>query len=226
MNRGRLRRYGPARRLFNVFALIALAAAALVPLAAPSTAHADPVRLLALGDSLTAGYGLAPEDSFPAQLQSALRTAGYDVEVINAGVSGDTTAGGLARLDWSLVDDPDLVLVALGANDGLRGIDPATTRANLDAILERLTGRGLPVLVAGMYAPPNLGRAYGEAFNAIFPDLAEKYGAALYPFFLEGIAMVPDLNQDDGIHPNARGVAVMVDGILPHVEPLVEAVQG
>lgn len=225
MSRGHLRRYGPVHRFFNVFTLIALAPVALVLSASPSTAQADPVRLLALGDSLTAGYGLSPEDSFPAQLQSALRAAGHDVEVINAGVSGGTTAGGLARLDWSLGDDPDVVLVALGANDGLRGIDPATTRANLDAILERLTGRGLPVLIAGMYAPPNLGRTYGKAFNAVFPDLAEKYGAAYYPFFLEGVAMDPALNQDDGIHPNARGVAVMVEGILPHVEPLVEAVQ-
>ncbi len=185
-------------------------------------AEARPLTLLALGDSLVAGYGLAPEDAFQAQLEAALADRGYTVEVLDGGVSGDTTAGGLARLDWALADDPDLVLLELGANDGLRGIDPAETRANLSAILERLTSAGTPVLLAGMYAPPNLGRRYGEAFNAVFPDLAEQYDVPLYPFFLDGVAAEPSLNQADGIHPNEEGVAVIVERITPHVVALIE----
>lgn len=189
----------------------------------PAAAAAAPVRVLAFGDSLTAGYGLPSGQSLPDRLEAALREAGHEVEIVNAGVSGDTTAGGLARLDWSLAERPDAVILALGANDGLRGIDPDTTRANLDAILAKLGELDLPVLLAGMYAPPNLGPDYGRRFNAIFPDLARKHGAALYPFLLEGVAMEPALNQADGIHPNQDGVAVIVEGILPHVEPLLEA---
>lgn len=221
-------RYGTPGRLVNAAAagtaLLAVAGTALL-LLAPAAA-AEPVRLLAFGDSLTAGYGLPPGQSFPDRLEAALRAAGHEVEIINAGLSGDTTAGGLARLDWSLADRPDAAIVALGANDGLRGIDPGTTRANLDAILTRLGELDLPVLLAGMYAPPNLGPDYGRRFNAIFPDLAREHGVALYPFLLEGVAMEPALNQADGIHPNPDGVAVMVDGILPHVEPLLEAARG
>lgn len=177
---------------------------------------------MALGDSLTAGYGLPAEDGFTVKLEAALRALGHPVTVVNAGVSGDTSAGGLARLDWALADDPDLVIVELGANDGLRGIDPAATRSNLDAILTRLGERGLPVLLTGMYAPPNLGPEYGERFNAIYPELAEKHDVALYPFFLEGVATVSELNQDDGMHPNAAGVDVIVDGILPHVTRMLD----
>ena len=177
--------------------------------------------VLAFGDSLTSGYGLEADRSFPAQLEAALAGAGHDVEVINAGVAGDTTAGGRARLAWSLARRPDAVILALGANDGLRGIDPALTAANLDAILAELGRRRLPVLLTGMYAPPNLGRAYGAAFNAVFPRLAAKHGTAFYPFFLDGVAARPALNQADGIHPNAAGVAVIVRGILPHVVKLL-----
>jgi acyl-CoA thioesterase-1 len=182
------------------------------------------LRILALGDSLTAGYGLAAADSFPARLERRLKGLGYDVEVVNGGVSGDTTTGARARLDWVLADDPRIVIVAIGANDGLRGIDPALTRANLAAILERLVDSGAAVLLAGMLAPPNLGPEYTKAFNAIFPELAEQYGVARYPFFLEGVATVPSLNQEDGIHPNARGVAVIVEGITPDVIRLIREV--
>ncbi len=183
---------------------------------------AESVRILALGDSLTAGFGLAAADSFPVQLENALRARGLSVKVLNAGVSGDTTAGGLARLDWALGERPDLVIVALGANDSLRGVDPAVTRANLAAILKKLKERDLPVLLAGTYAPPNLGRAYERAFNRIYPELADEYEVPLYPFFLEGVATYPSLNQADGIHPNAEGVAVIVKGIAPYVTRLIE----
>lgn len=212
-----------------VLGAVLLAVAAVLP--APSAARAEspesaartaPIRLLALGDSLVAGFGLPERDGFTAQLQQALRARGLRVEVVNGGVSGDTTAGGLARLDWALADRPDLVLVELGANDALRGTDPAATRANLDAILKTLTQRGIPTLLAGMYAPRNLGRAYGDAFNSIYPDLAVQYGVPLYPFFLEGVALQPALNQEDGLHPNASGVARIVEAITPHVIELIE----
>ncbi|OEJ64136.1 arylesterase [Magnetovibrio blakemorei] len=178
--------------------------------------------ILALGDSLTAGYGLAQSDAFPVQLQAALRDSGLpDVVVINGGVSGDTSAGGRARLDWLLAEPVDLVIVELGANDGLRGLDPAETRRNLDAILAKLTGRGILVLLSGMLAPPNLGEDYGVAFNSIYPDLAQKYGVALDPFFLQGVATVEALNQADGIHPNAQGVAIIVKRLVPPVVNLL-----
>ena len=183
-----------------------------------STATAKETRLLAFGDSLTSGWGLAARDAFPAQLERALHAAGRkNVRVIASGVAGDTSAGGRARLAWSLADRPDVAIVELGANDGLRGIDPASTYGNLDAILAELKRRGIPVLLAGMYAPPNLGSEYGEAFNAIYPRLAERHGVVLYPFFLEGVAVEPALNQPDGIHPNGDGVAVIVERILPYV---------
>ncbi|MEE8275960.1 MAG: arylesterase [Alphaproteobacteria bacterium] len=194
--------------------------------ATPATAG-EPVRevqaaqdaavIVALGDSLTAGFGLPAEDSFTTRLEAALRAAGVDARVINAGVSGDTSAGGRSRLDWVLADAPDLVIVELGGNDALRGLDPAMTYANLDDILARMRARGIDVLLAGMLAPPNLGRDYGDAFNAIFPRLAAKHGVALYPFFLDGVAAARDLNQRDGIHPNAEGVEVIVEAITPHV---------
>ena len=184
-------------------------------------AAAAPLRLLAFGDSLTHGYGLPAGETFPEQLEAALRADGLDVTVINAGNSGDTTAGGRARLDWALADRPDAVLLELGANDGLRGLDPAATYDNLDAIMARLSAAGLPVLIAGMLAPPNLGREYGDAFNAVYPRLAEKYAAPLYPFFLEGVALEAKLNQADGIHPNAAGVAEIVRRIRPQVVALL-----
>lgn len=189
-------------------------------------AAAEPVKILALGDSLTAGYGLPEADAFTTRLQQALKDKGYDVQVINAGVSGDTTAGGRARLDWALGDQPDVAVVELGANDGLRGLDPASTRENLDAILTTMKERKVPTLLAGMYAPRNLGREYGDRFNAIYPELAAKHDVPLYPFFLEGVALDPKLNQEDGMHPNAKGVAIVVDGILPHLTALIDSLPG
>ncbi len=194
----------------------------LMLLVTDGTAAAAPARLMAYGDSLTHGYGLPAGETFPEQLEAALRDAGLDVTVINAGNSGETSAGGRARLDWALADAPDAVILELGANDGLRGLDPAATYDNLDAMLARLTSEGVPVLLAGMLAPPNLGREYGEDFNAVYPRLAEKHGVPLYPFFLDGVALVPELNQADGIHPNAAGVAVIVERIAPHVIRLLE----
>jgi len=186
------------------------------------TAANEPLRILALGDSLTAGYGLKPSDGFTVQLQRSLEARGIPALVLNAGVSGDTTSGGLARLDWALGDRPDMVILALGANDGLRAVNPEVTRSNLAAMLEQLRSKKLPVLLAGIYAPPNLGREYASAFNRIYPELATQYDALLYPFFLEGVATRPELNQTDGLHPNAEGVAVMVQRITPYVVKLIE----
>ena len=190
-----------------------------------AAAAAAPVKILAYGDSLIHGYGLDAGETFPEQLEAALRARGYDVTVLNGGNSGDTTAAGLARLDWALADKPDLVLVEFGGNDGLRGIDPADTRANMDAILARLKQEGLPVLLAGMLAPRNLGAEYAQEFDAVFPEAAAKHGVAYYPFFLEGVAAEPDLNQPDGIHPNAAGVAVIVERITPHLVPLLDGLK-
>ncbi len=194
------------------------------PLLANDTSESH-LRLLVLGDSLAAGYGLAAEEAFPAQLEKALQQAGHDVKVINSGVSGDTTAGGLARLDWALADKPDLVLVELGGNDALRGLPPEETRANLDAILEHLGRAGAKVLLAGMQAPRNLGEQYTTAFNRVYPQLAKQHRVAFYPFFLDGVALDPSLNQADGIHPNVRGVAVIVARILPVVEAALRTLQ-
>lgn len=178
---------------------------------------AGAATILVLGDSLTAGHGLDGRDAFPSRLEAALRDVGSDVRVINGGVSGDTTAGGLARLDWSMRDKPDLVIVELGANDALRGLDPAATYRNLDRIVARIRARGARVLLAGMRAPPNMGAEYGNEFNAVFPELARQHNIAFYPFFLDGVAGIPALNLDDGMHPNARGVAVIVKRMLPAV---------
>ncbi len=198
------------------------ASALAAGLALATPAAADALRLVALGDSLTAGYGLGAADGFVAQLQDALDRSGHDVLVVDAGVSGDTSAGGLARLDWVLADGADAVIVELGANDALRGLDPAASRGNLDAILGALASRDIPVLLAGMAAPRNLGAAYVTVFDGMYPDLARNHGAILYPFFLDGVATVPSLNQDDGLHPNAEGVAVIVAGILPYVLRLLD----
>ncbi|PTW59086.1 acyl-CoA thioesterase-1 [Breoghania corrubedonensis] len=184
-------------------------------------AGARQITIVALGDSLTAGYGLDPGEGFPDQLQRALKAKGHDVNVIDAGVSGDTTSGGLARLDWSVGEKADAVILELGANDALRGVAPEETRKNLSAMLEKLKARGLPVLLAGMLAPPNMGPEYGRAFNTIYPDLARKYGVRLYPFFLDGVAGDPALNLGDGMHPTEAGVAVIVKRILPDVEALL-----
>jgi acyl-CoA thioesterase I len=184
------------------------------------------VNIVAFGDSLTAGYGLAANEAFPAQLQRALSAKGLAVNVVNAGVSGDTTAGGLARLDWSVPDGTDAVILELGANDALRGFDPAVTRKALDTMLRRLQERKISVLLCGMVAPPNMGAEYGRAFNAIYPDLAAQTGAILYPFFLTGVAADSKLNQRDGLHPTAAGVTVIVDRILPQVEELIARAKG
>lgn len=180
--------------------------------------HAEPLRLVAFGDSLTAGLGLPAKDAFPAKLQAALKARGHDVVIENAGVSGDTTTAGLARLDWSIPDGTQGVILELGANDALRGLDPAIAEKSLDAILARLKERKIPVLLAGMVAPPNLGGSYGERFNAIYPRLAAKYDVPLYPFFLDGVAGQGKLNQPDGVHPTAAGVDVIVERIIPAVE--------
>ncbi|WP_175581173.1 arylesterase [Thalassospira sp. HF15] len=185
-------------------------------------ADQTPKTLVLFGDSLMAGYGLAHENGFAPKLEAALKEAGHDVQVVNSSVSGDTTAAGLARLDWALVEKPDAVLLELGANDALRGMEPSQTRENLAAILEKLRGMDVDVLLAGMMAPPNMGKAYGAEFNSIYPDLASSYQVDLYPFFLEGVAAEPGLNQDDGMHPNADGVDVIVKRILPDVIDLLQ----
>ncbi|MCC0033499.1 MAG: arylesterase [Brucellaceae bacterium] len=194
--------------------LAAMVFAALA-LLAPGSARAEPVRIVAFGDSLMAGYQLGPEEGFVPQLQKALDDQGIEASIGNAGVSGDTTSGGLARLDWSVADGTDLVILELGANDALRGIAPELTRQNLDAMITRLKDRGITVLLAGMIAPPNMGPDYGAAFNPVYADLAARHGLTLYPFFLDGVAATPALQLADGMHPNAAGVARMVDGILP-----------
>ncbi|MBI3447025.1 MAG: arylesterase [Magnetospirillum sp.] len=179
-------------------------------------------RILALGDSLTAGFGLAPDQAFPVRLEQALRAEGRDVTLINAGVSGDTSAGGKARLDWALAARPDLAIVELGANDGLRGLDPALTRANLSAILNRLKADGVGILLTGMRAPPNYGKVFEAEFQAVFPALAAEHGVLFYPFFLDGVAGDSRYNQSDGLHPNAKGVDIIVERILPMVRKLLE----
>jgi acyl-CoA thioesterase-1 len=185
---------------------------------APSTAA--PVRILMLGTSLTQGYGLPPGTEIPALLQTRLRRTGIDAKVINAGVSGDTSAGGLSRLDWSLSDHPDAVIVELGSNDALRGIPPAQTEKNLSAILASLKAQRVPTLLLGMMAPRNFGAEYARGFDAIYPKLAKQYGAMLYPFVLRGVALNPKLNQPDGIHPNSAGAKLIADRIFPDVKRL------
>lgn len=181
-------------------------------------ASARTIRLVAFGDSLTAGYMLPAADAFPARLEAALREKGHDVSIINAGVSGDTTSGGLARLDWSIPEGTDGVILELGANDALRGINPSITEQALDAMIMRLKSRNIMVLLAGMYAPRNNGADYGAKFDAIYPRLAAKHDVLLYPFFLDGVAGEPSLNLPDMLHPNAVGVGVIVARVLPITE--------
>lgn len=185
----------------------------------------QPLTIVAFGDSLTAGYMLQPNQSFPAQLQMALEARGHKVSIVNAGVSGDTTAGGLDRLAWTLQPVPDAVILELGANDALRGSEPAKARANLDSMLTTLKQSNVPVLLAGMKAPSNWGAEYVAAFDAIYPDLAAKHGVALYPFFMDGVALNAKLTQPDGLHPTAEGIAEIVKRILPDVEALVQKAQ-
>ena len=215
--------YGAARGIAKdlkrrraLFPALIGVAIALMPI------QAHPVRLLALGDSLTAGYGLPHDQGFEAQLQAALRASGRDVTVLDGGVSGDTSAGGLARLDWVLADKPDVAIVELGANDGLRGLDPGRMEKNLSAILDRLAAAHIPVLLTGMYAPPNLGDDYQHDFRAVFDNLGKRPELIYDPFFLEGVAGDPALNQADHMHPNPQGVRREVDRIAPLVEKLLE----
>jgi acyl-CoA thioesterase I len=184
-------------------------------------ALADTIHILALGDSLTAGYGLDPGKSFADKLQEAMKAKGHDVVIINGGVSGDTIAQGAARLEWALTDDVKAVIVELGANDALRGLDPAQAETSLRQILGTLKKKKLPTLVAGMVSPSNMGADYQAKFNPIYPKLASEFGVELYPFFLEGVATKTELNQPDGIHPNEKGVAQIVSRIVPYVEKLV-----
>lgn len=225
-----LDRYGLLGVAFNRAAQVILL---LMCLLAPSVAVAQvtgaqksaPLKIIVLGDSLSAGYRLQREDAFTSQLETALKARGYDVAVPNTGVSGETTSGGLSRLDWVLADKPGLMIVELGANDGLRGIDPARTRENLDKILTVLKGKGVPIILAGMMAPRNLGGEYGTAFDAIYPELARKHDVPLYPFFLDGVAMDPKLNLEDGMHPTAEGVAIIVARILPTVTAALDKIK-
>ena len=198
--------------LFRALLVAIMAALAVAP------AAADPVSIVGMGDSLMAGYELGPGEPFAAKLQDALKKNGYDATVTNAGVSGDTTSDGQARLDWSVPDGTDLVILELGSNDMLRGIDPALTKKNLEAMIERLRARDIKVVLFGMKAAPNLGPDYQKAFDTIYPDLADKYSLPLYPFFLDGVVGHPDLQLDDRMHPNAKGVDRIVSGALPIVE--------
>jgi acyl-CoA thioesterase-1 len=198
-----------------------------MPVTVPAIAQTPsngPIKLVVLGDSLSAGLGLPAADAFPAQLEKALKDKGLNVAVGNAGVSGDTTSGGLDRLDWSVPEGTAGVILELGANDALRGTDPKVTRTALDDIIKRLTARHVAVLLCGMLSPPNYGADYAAQFNAIYPDLAKKYGVPLYPFFLDGVAADSKLNQADGMHPTAAGVAVIVKKILPTVESFVRGI--
>jgi acyl-CoA thioesterase I len=201
------------------FKLLLSTIAAIVLFASP--AAAAPVAILMLGTSLTQGFGLPPGTEIPAVLQAKLKASGIDAKVINAGVSGDTSAGGLSRLDWSLADRPNAAIVELGSNDALRGIPPSDTEKNLAAILARLKAAHIPTLLCGMKAPRNLGPEYAAQFDSVYPRLAKKYGAILYPFILQGVALNPRLNQADGMHPNPAGVKVIVKNMLPYVKKLL-----
>jgi len=217
-----LRSYGIWTRRVQIIAGALLLAGAMIVAAPAATPAADrPVSIVALGDSLTAGFGLGASDAFPAKLERALAAKGIAVTVANAGVSGDTSSGGLARLDWSVPPGTDAVILELGGNDALRGIDPTVTRQALDGILRALAQRNIPVLFCGMLSPRNLGVEYAHTFDAIFPDLAKTYGAVFYPFFLDGVAGDLKLNQRDGMHPTAAGVDVIVARILPKAEELL-----
>ncbi|MCA1386222.1 arylesterase [Bradyrhizobium sp. BRP23] len=201
---------------------IAVLMLAVMTMANPAWAGAaKPVKLVVLGDSLSAGLGLPAQEAFPQKLQKALRAKGIEVDMTNAGVSGDTTSGGRDRLDWSVPDGTDGVIVELGANDALRGIDPEVARAALTDIVQRLKARKIAVLLCGMLAPPNYGAEYAARFNSIYPDLAKTFDVPLYPFFLEGVAAEAKLNQADGIHPTADGVDIIVGRIMPMVEAFI-----
>jgi acyl-CoA thioesterase I len=208
-----------------VLALCLLAAAPALA-QTPAANAAKPIRMVVLGDSLSAGLGLSASAAFPERLQKSLQDKGIAVDMINAGVSGDTSSGGRDRLDWSVPAGTDAVIVELGANDALRGLDPAVTRSALSDIVSRLKARGVAVLLCGMMAPPNYGAEYSAQFNAIYPDLSKSFAVPLYPFFLQGVAADSKLNQADGIHPTAEGVDIIVRNILPTVQALVGTIAG
>jgi acyl-CoA thioesterase I len=210
----------------RVWLRVAAVASCLVmaPTVWTNEAGAREAVIVAFGDSLTAGFGLDQNQTFPAQLEEALRTRGHDVKIVNAGVSGDTAAAGLARLDWAMPKDASAVIIELGANDALLGLDPAATKATLEKIIAEMQARGLPILLAGMEAPRNMGKPYVDAFSALYRDLATRYNLVLYPFFLEGVALDETLTLGDGLHPNAKGVARIVQGILPKAEELLARV--
>lgn len=220
-----------SRRMLALFVGQMVACLAVCNIMGSSTLGAQaaeavaPVKIVAFGDSLTAGYMLQPSEAFPVQLEAALKAKGHSVEIVNAGVSGDTTSGGRERLDWSIPEGTEAVIVELGANDALRGIDPKEARASLDAIMSKLKARNVSVLLAGMVAPSNWGEDYRRAFDKMYPELAQEYGALLYPFFLEGVATDPKLNMGDGLHPTAAGVAEIVKRITPLVEELIARVK-
>ena len=223
-NRHVSKRYAVLSRFFKSLGFIVLVW--VMALSAANNGNAASLtRILVLGDSLSAGYGLLAGEAFPVKLGIKLRAAGHDVKMLNGGVSGDTSAGGRARLNWALADKPRFAIIELGANDGLRGLDSEAMRENLDDIIVRLKAAKIGVLLTGMRAPPNIGPDYGRAFNRVFPDLAQKHDVLLYPFFLDGVAAISSLNQRDGIHPNPRGVAVIVDRIMPFVVRLLKGKQ-
>lgn len=206
--------------------LVAAALSALPLIAAAQTAASAPVKLVGLGDSLMAGYQLPPEQSLTAQLESRMKAAGLNVTIENAAVSGDTTQGGLSRVDWSVPDGTQGVILELGANDALRGIPPEQTEKNLDAIIARLKDRGIAVMLVGMYAPPNMGKDYADRFNPIYPDLARKHALVFYPFALDGVVLDDKLKLSDGMHPNGEGVGVMAEGMLADATALVQSILG
>jgi acyl-CoA thioesterase-1 len=210
--------YGRFAAAFNSLLLVLLLGFTAAPISqaeAQTTPAGSAVKLVVLGDSLAAGLGVKPEQSFPARLEAALKAQGRNVAILNQGVSGDTTAGGLDRVDWLLGDKPDIVLIELGANDALRGIDPAVAERNLSAIIEKLKAAGITVWLAGMMAPRNFGPEYVAAFDGLYKRLADKYQVSLYPFILDGVAQDPALNQADGMHPNVRGAQIVADRLLP-----------
>nr|AWM10647.1 arylesterase [Bradyrhizobium symbiodeficiens] len=212
-------------RRYGLFMHIAVLMLGLMTIATTPSLQAQPaakpVKLVVLGDSLSAGLGLSAQDAFPAKLKKSLQNKGIEVDMTNAGVSGDTSSGGRDRLDWSVPDGTDGVIVELGANDALRGVDPDLTRAALTAIVQRLKARKIAVMLCGMLAPPNYGADYAARFNSIYPDLAKKFDVPLYPFFLDGVAADAKLNQADGIHPTAEGVDIIVGNIMPTVEAFI-----
>ena len=206
--------YGRFAAAFNSLLVLLLP---LAPLNAQTASAGPAIKLVVLGDSLAAGLGLNPEQSFPSRLETSLKSQGRNVAIVNQGVSGDTTAGGLDRVDWLLADKPDIVLIELGANDALRGLDPALAERNLSAIIEKLKGAGVTVWLAGMMAPRNFGPEYVAAFDGLYRRLADKYQVPLYAFILDGVAQDPALNQADGLHPNVRGAQIIADRLLPFV---------